>query len=498
MSIRLRIALFTATLMTVLLLLIGGGIYFTLQRSLNDEIDSRLARVARSLADESTIIRRDGVPVRVDLPTANPFVSRGLYIQVINNQGDVVAKSPEAIEGVLPVPESVITRNQQSQSVYFSTSFETVDVRVFSAALVESQSNLIVGTVQVAEPLAPLKNTLAKLRLFLLAGLGFGMIVSAFGAFILSGRSLRPLTRITTASKLIGGSGDLSDRINPPNTGDEVQELAETFNAMLGRLEDAFSAERRFVSDASHELRTPLTALRGNAEILLRQVDADDLDSSELTEVLTDIRDEAERMGRLVQNLLTLARADVGWRPDLEAIQLDVVASDAARVATPLARRHQFSVQIQDDIDVIGNADQLKQLVIILLDNAFTYTPEGGEVEMRVEGGKETAEISVRDSGPGIPQEQVERIFDRFYRGDAARNQRAAGAGLGLAIARWIVECHHGGITAESDRTAGTIVRVQIPLVPDTPPPDEQKPVKQVRETAVAGATASSRESLRA
>jgi len=302
---------------------------------------------------------------------------------------------------------------------------------------------------------------------------------------------LRPLTRITHTARQIGDEGDLSRRIDPPPTRDEVRQLAETFNEMLDRLEEAFAAERRFVSDASHELRTPLTALRGNAEILLRQIDAERWDPADLRDGLADIRDEAERMGRLVENLLTLARADVGWRPDLSVIQLDQVVADAARVVAPLAGQHTFRVSNAGEIDVIGNADQLKQLLLILLDNAFTYTPPGGEVELSVHRRDDVAEIVVRDTGPGIPPEQRERIFDRFYRGDAARAHGAAGAGLGLAIARWIVECHNGAIDVDSDVGKGTCVRVTLavadPPTTGTAEPQSSRPHPASRDAAARG-----------
>jgi heavy metal sensor kinase len=484
MSIRLRIAALSAALAVIVLLAISGGVYFTLQRSLSQEVDKRLAGVVQGLASQSQIVQSPGGDIALGVPPVDPFSSRGLYMQVMDAKGQLhdQTSGPDDDSHLTP-PDQVISQNQQGVSVFYTTEFRGVPSRVLSAPLIDPRSGTLLGTVQAAETLSPLYQTLGKLRGLLLGGLGLGLVVTAVGAFMLSGRSLRPLTRITTTARQIGRSGDLSQRIDLPKTGDEVQDLAETFNEMLERLADAFAAERRFVSDASHELRTPLTALRGNAEILLRQVAAGRLDEADAVEILTDIRDESERMGRLVQNLLTLARADVGWRPDLEPLELDVLASDIARLATPLAGDHRLTVDIEDEVDVIGNADQLKQLLLIMLDNAFSYTPEHGEVKLTVRRRSHRAELVVSDDGPGIPAEQLERVFDRFYRGEAARNQRTAGAGLGLAIARWIVECHYGDVTAHSEPNAGTSLIVTLPLL-ETSAPDQEE-THELREPVV-------------
>ncbi|MDI3339208.1 MAG: ATP-binding protein [Sphaerobacter sp.] len=466
MSIRFRVALLTTVLMAVVLGLIGTGVYITLQRSLNQEVNGRLAeawaRAARQVQSQSRVTLDN---ILFPPPDLDPVTFPGLYAQLTQPNGQFYRNSPRMAD-YIALPEDVLRENLAGRPVYFTVMFRGVPMRVLSVLLVAYPTQEPVVTLQVAEPLNPMLQTLRKLRLLMAAGGGLGLVATAVGAYVLAGRSLRPLSQITTTARDIGHEGDLSRRIELPAARDEVRQLVETFNEMLSRLEEAFAAERRFVADASHELRTPLTALRGNAEILLRQIDAGRWDPADLQEGLADIRDEAERMGRLVQNLLTLARADVGWRPELEVIHLDQVAADAARLVTPLARQHDFRVRSDGEIDVIGNADQLKQLLLILLDNAFTYTPQGGEVELQVHRRDGIAEIVVRDTGPGIPPAQRQRIFDRFYRGDAARTHGAAGAGLGLAIARWIVDCHAGAIQIEDAEGGGTLVRVTVPLAP--------------------------------
>lgn len=488
MSIRARIAILSALLTAIILAGIGIGVYFTLRRSLNQEIDSRLSGVVVNVASRAVIERRiDGSVGKVVIPQLDPFASPGLYVQVTDVSGVGNSRAPELNGDFMSLPADVLRQNLNSNPRFYTTTFRDVPVRVLSAPLIDTRTGQVLGTIQAVQPLTATLKTMRTLRLLFLAGLGFGLLAAAVGSYVLSGRSLRPLSRITNTARGIGRSRDLSDRIELPRTGDEVQDLAETFNAMLDRLDDAFTAERRFVSDASHELRTPLTALRGNAEILLRQIESGSVEKEDAIEILTDIRDESERMGRLVQNLLTLARADVGWRPELGLVPLDQVVSDATRIASRIAGQHTFTVNVGDEVDVIGNADQLKQLLLILLDNAFTYTPDESSVSLSVSGHDDAARIVVKDTGPGIPAEQLERIFDRFYRGEAARDKRAIGAGLGLPIARWIVECHHGTITADSVPGEGTTITVMLPRATGASGAAVHLPVEPVSQPATLG-----------
>jgi two-component system, OmpR family, sensor kinase len=292
------------------------------------------------------------------------------------------------------------------------------------------------------------------------------------------------LARMSAAAAGIGSSGDLSTRIEPPATRDEVQQLAETFNEMLARLESNFGAQRRFVADASHELRTPLTALRANADIMLRQIESGLVERADLTEGLSDMRNEVDRMTRLVHNLLILARADVGWRPELTPVDLTVVARDVARIAAPLRRGQMLSLELgAPDADgedpqvlVKGNTDQLTQLMLVLLDNAFTHTPSGTHVTLGVRRDGQDALLDVMDDGPGISQEHLSRVFERFYRADEARTRTSGGTGLGLSIARWIVAVHGGTIDASSTPGGGATFRVRFNAAEaeTTPLPREQ------------------------
>jgi two-component system, OmpR family, sensor kinase len=463
MSIRARIVLLSTALMAVVLVSVSLGVYQMLMRSLESDIDHRLLSVVDSYREESRILTDEGGRLMLRAPEdLEPFTYPGLYIQVLNHAGGAEVQSPDYFSK-FEIPETVLDENAAGNAVYYTSESDGNSFRAISAPL-KSEDGALFGTVQAYESLRPMGEALDQLKLFLITGSMIGLTMTALGSYLLAGQSLRPLTTITAAIRRVGQSRDLKHQIRTPATGDEIQQLAETFNHMLVRLDAAFNAERRFVGDASHELRTPLTALRGNAEILLRQLDSHKMNPDDMREGLSDIRDEAERMGRLVENLLTLARADVGWRPDMKPLTVEQVAADAARVVVPLSGEHEFVTQIDTDLHIIGNSDQLRQLLLILLDNAFAYTPAGKQITLRATAEAGFARIDVIDEGPGMSEEQIERVFDRFFRGSDARNGGTSGAGLGLAIAKWITDCHTGHITVFSEPDTGTRVTVRIPL----------------------------------
>jgi len=482
MSIRLRITLATTGLMIIALAALGTGMYLTTSNSLHNDVDNRLSRVYESYQQDPGIWRGDGGEFRQLLTNPEPFASSGLLLQIVDLSGQVRVTSANLENERIPVTRDVLERNVDHETVFYNTRIAGVPMRVYSGRLTDPNGN-IAGFVQVAEPLSQVNATLGTLKRNLIWGAIFSTLMLASGAYLVGDAAMRPLVKMSSTARSIGRTADLSQRLQPPKTGDEVQHLGETFNGMLARLEETFNAQRRFVADASHELRTPLTALRANADIMLRQIEGGIYDRDDLAEGLTDIRDEVDRMTRLVQHLLTLARADVGWRPELEVIDLVDTARDAARVASPLVRGQRFEVDtplpgpdgLPVQVDVRGNSDQLRQLILILLDNAFTYAPPDSDVRLAVRTDGEDAVLTVHDTGPGIAPDHLRRIFERFFRTDDARARSSGGTGLGLAIARWIVTVHDGSITATSTPGEGTTFEVRLPLQRDQPREPRQR-----------------------
>jgi signal transduction histidine kinase len=239
--------------------------------------------------------------------------------------------------------------------------------------------------------------------------------------------------------------------------------LAETFNQMLSSLQEADNAQKRFVADASHELRAPLAAIQGNLELLRRYPH---MPAAEREKTLQMAEREAMRLSRLVNDLLTLARSDAGLPLREALVDLKAVAQEALTEARYLLKGQRLETQALEEVWVLGNGDHLKQLVLILLDNAIKYTPEGGTVRLALQAQRGQACLSVRDTGIGIPPEDLPHIFERFYRADPARSRNKGGSGLGLSIARWIVERHKGEVEVNSQMGQGTTVVVRLPLQP--------------------------------
>jgi signal transduction histidine kinase len=462
------------------------GIHYAMQRSLRGEVDQRILNVFdayRSNPGQTWQNPQTGEIYR-ELADPDPLTSTGIFIQVADNSWTIAGKSSNLRGTFIPLNFDVIAENEELDPVYFETQMNGRDIRVYSAPVLDPTGTAY-AYIQVAEPLDPLQATLRQLRTILIIGSVAATILVAGAAWLVADTALRPLMHMSATVRAIGSAGDLSKRVVPPRTGDEVQQLAVTFNAMLDRLEASFDTQRQFVADASHELRTPLTALRGNADVLLRMVQADRYDAAEFASGLTDIESEAERMGRLVQDLLTLARADVGWMPEMAPVELLSIVREATRIAAPLAGERTLEVDVPTIVDgggyeVMGDADKLKQLLLILLDNAFTHTPPDTTVRLSLRTELHEAVIEVADDGPGIPAEHAARVFDRFYRADDARARSSGGTGLGLAIARWIAETHHGSIRLVSASSGGACFIVRLPVAEwvralDAAPPSRQR-----------------------
>lgn len=362
----------------------------------------------------------------------------------------------------------------------------------------------IIGIVEVITNFADARGSLASLRLFLLlAALGTfaaGLLIG--GALI--ARGLRPLTLMAQTARRIA-SGDLSQRVRLPHGGDEIGQLAETFDEMIARIEAAFGAQaasearmRQFIADASHELRTPLTAIRGYMDVLLRGAAQDDPATAQ--QVLVATRREAERMSRLVNDLLTLARLDAGRPLEPQPVDLIALTGEAVDQARILAGQREVSLLTDHGgrLIVPADPDRLKQVLLILLDNALKYgrpEPEGW-VRVRVSRTERGALLTVTDNGQGIAPEDLAHIFDRFFRGERAARQRRmtgspvpalagepptgaasggpptpsgmpkrapSGSGLGLAIAHAIVRSHSGTLTVESRLGVGTTFTLALP-----------------------------------
>jgi two-component system OmpR family sensor kinase len=464
-SIRLRLTFWYVSLLAVMLALFSSFIYVLFERNLTEEIDN-------SLNDRATemirILATAPAPFASRIPTAvDAFASGEFFIQLVGADGEILDRSSNLGRQQIPVlPESL------ARIARTGADFETIDadrhrLRVFTLPLVSN--GRVIGFLQVARSLEDLKATMVRLRQVLLVGSGFILVVAFLTGSLIARRALRPIDRITQTAQRIGASGNLTERVKTRSPQDEIGRLASTFNWMLDRLAQAYSrleqtlaAQRRFIADASHELRTPLTTVLGNLDFLTRHGNLKDPD---LREALADARSEAERMSRLVEDLLFLARADAGQRLQKTTTRADEIVREVVRQARRLARGQTVEVGPIEPATIVASPDHFKQLLLILVDNAIKYTPPGGEIRISacLEGDPPELAIAIADTGPGIAPEALPHIFERFYRAEQARG--GTGSGLGLAIARWLADEHGGRIEVSSQVGVGSVFTVRLPAL---------------------------------
>jgi heavy metal sensor kinase len=318
------------------------------------------------------------------------------------------------------------------------------------------------GIVRLMENLSDIELTLRNLRLALFLMTPAGLLLTAIGGYWIAGKALAPVDRIARQAHEIEAS-QLHQRLPHPGVDDEIGRLVDTLNRMIERLERSFEAMKRFTADASHELRSPLTTLRSTIDVLLDQPRT----VEEHRAGLESLGEEVDRLHRIVEDLLLLAQADSGrLAMAREAVDLGALVAAIAETFEPRADEKGLALRVHAPgrAEILGDERWLTQVVVNLLDNAVKFTPKGGAVDLAVESSGSDVRLAVSDTGPGIPEGDLARVFERFYQSDPSRTRaRTAGAGLGLSIAAWIVESHGGRITAQNGPKGGDCLEVRLP-----------------------------------
>lgn len=400
---RVRLTAWYVSVLAAVLIVLGSALYLIVRTQLLNGVDNGVRLVAARAADEFRAY--DSVDVI--------SLSKGPYTvnyYVVGTGGVGVRK-----HGKLHYDEASMVAAATHGSDLRSSGSSGDRQRVYSERVSDPATGQV-ALIQVSRSTEPEHEALDKLLVGLLVGGAAGLILAAVGGWWLAGKSLRPV------------------RI-------------------------AFERQHAFVSDASHELRTPLAVIRANAEFLQQE-------QPENVEV-RDIVGETDRLSMLVDTLLAVARDDEGARASYTPVDLIDVVETAVASFQPLAGEHglELTYATPDQLMVTGDRDQLRQVLVILLDNAVRYTPTGGRIHVQARPDGKDAVLTVHDTGIGIPEQALERVFERFYRGDEARNRQSGGAGLGLAIARDLVTRHAGRISVTSTEGAGTTFTINIPRV---------------------------------
>ena len=439
MSFRARLALVAAAAVALAIIAASFVVYFVVRDQLRSTVDSSLRTTAGQLA--TTPIHDFN---HFSAPSSELGGAPG-YPQIVDSAGDVFLARGADI--ALPVNHSV-TKIAQTGS---GTSFMDAHVNGVHVRIVTFPYELQPGiAVQIARPLTEVDHSLGRIENYLILIGGGGIAIAAALGLAVSRAALAPVRRLTTTTETVTRTGDLSQRIETDER-DELGRLAASFNAMLGALEESTRAQRRLVADASHELRTPLTSLRTNIEVL-----ASDrrLPPGERERLLNDVIEQLGEMTTLIAELIDLARGEQ-QTVEAEEVRLDLVAADAVERARRNSPTVNFVADLQESV-VHGVPSTIERAVANLLDNAAKFSPPGGEVEVGVHDGT----VIVRDHGPGIDDEHLPYVFDRFYRAPAARG--LPGSGLGLAIVRQVAEAHGGGVIAERAEGGGTRVVLRL------------------------------------
>ena len=469
MSLRLRLTLFYTLFLALVLVAVAAAVYAFTQRTLVTTLEDKAEELVTGVAVAKKLSVIQPLPDDAYYIIKTDFLGRESREALLSAQmtsayfysRGVVRRPPSEIDLFKLVPERVYDELFASKRAFTQLSIPNTSVklivylRLHDLSIFETPERPAISLLALPFPNANLNS----LRNLILRTVLLAFITFAFGVWLLSSRVLLPLKRMTETAALIN-SRDLSQRVPVSKTNDELKELAVTLNNMLERLQESFETQRRFTADASHELRTPVTAIVGHANYILRRTKP----SPEQVDSLTVIRREAERMAKLVNDLLELARADAGFSIQREPMNLVEVVEAVHMDVAPLAGSTEIKVSVSAPlIEVLGDAARLKQVVLNLVLNAVNAGSKHITVSLSKE--KRNVRLEVLDDGPGIPEAALPHLFERFYRVDGARTTRGNGSGLGLAIVNWIVQQHGGTVHVESRLGEGTVFTVLLPAL---------------------------------
>jgi two-component system, OmpR family, sensor kinase len=487
MSLRLRLTLWYSSILAVTLLLFGIGLYFFLHYYIYNGLERDLERNAKTtysrIQPTIGLTLKGGFVIGLELESRD-FYSNSTFLQVYNFQQNKISSRSANLEQInveLPVASDMVGLLNNGEVFFSKTKVAEQDLLIYNLPIfgeLKGEQQLL-GVLQAAIPITKWEQLFNTLKLILAVLALVTILLAASLGWFLARKALSPIEQVINAANQIEKGHDLENRILYDGPKDEVGRLTDTLNGMLARLqvayselEEAYRAQRRFVSDASHELRTPLTTIRGNVDLLEKMWKrtaehgrSADPEQMELTlEAMQDIAGEAQRMSRLVNDLLALARADTGIQMEKSPTPIKPLVEEVVRRAQFLPRSAEWQVGNLHPLEgavVEGNRDYLQQLLFIFIENAFKYTPQG---YVSIDALRSGAQIGIRisDTGIGMEKEEVPHIFERFYRADVSRG-RTSGTGLGLSIAKWIIDEHGGSIEVTTRKEEGSTFVVWLP-----------------------------------
>jgi heavy metal sensor kinase len=453
-SVRVRLTLTYVGALMAVIAIYGGVVYASVRSNLSQALDQRLLDdfewPKQMAAEILSLLRGERELFDENSGEGSP------WLQVWSENGDELLGNTRTAR-TNPIEEAKELATMADGKIY---TLETPPFRILTGKRRVGNVTLV---IQVAASEKPMQDSLRQLLFVMLLGLPLAVVVAGLGGYTLARGALAPVDRMAEQARTITAER-LTERLPVDNPNDEFGRLATVFNQTLTRLESSFDQMRRFTADASHELRTPLTAMRSVGEIGLRAK----REPAEYREIIGSMLEEVDRLSLLVDRLLTLSRADTGESVlAMDRVDLGQLAEEVTAQLDVLAEEKQQSLSLTVDgpSSCVGDRMVLRQALLNLVDNAIKYSPIGGRISVRVSRSAEgAAMLDVSDTGPGIPAEQQQRVFDRFYRVDRSRSrENGGGTGLGLSIARWAVEVNGGQLTLENRNEPGATFRITLP-----------------------------------
>lgn len=473
-TLRARMTTWYVGLLATALLVFGAALYFGVQGYLRTSLQHSLFSEAKAIADNFlSFEEQKGVAwMAGEITEADAPEQRGRFIRITRQDGSVLYQSGDTRE---PNIDASSISHPVFGEVTASVRQEThggSSLLLYTLPFTSSSGKKYL--IEMGASLIPIERVLSSMLRLLVLITPLTLAAAAFGGHFLMTRPLRPLVVLTEQAERIG-THELGERLAVIPTGDEMERLSLSLNRMISRLEEALNHDRRFSADVSHELRTPLTILRGELEQVVQTPHL----PIRVREAIGSSLEEIDRMAKIVENLLTIARLDAGTDEIVrQSVDVSLLAQWTVDQMHLLAEEKQITISNTHTGPALIFADsaRVKQVLVNLLDNAIKYTPDGGEIRVSVTTASRAAVLEVSDTGIGIPPESLPNVFERFYRSDKARSRESGGTGLGLSIVQAICNAHGGSVTIRSLEGSGTTVHVELPLAASQVAPATEMP----------------------
>ncbi len=437
------------TLVFILVLIVlNGGIYFFLsnfvENSVQNSIDNTLQFVLPQLKG---VDRNSFSEYEADILQDISKSEGDIYFRILDHQRNIVGQSSALQDIDIPLKHAF-------------TTFSRNERRYIVKSVIISKYGFLNGYFQIIRDVTIEYRFLDKLLIILIITGSLGAIGAIITGYIITRKTLNPISQMAETARNISIS-DLGKRLDIEGPEDELTNLAHTFNSMLDRLEEAFTRQQQFVSDASHELRTPISVIQGYIDLLDRWGKEDE---EIRDEAIVAIKNEVKNMNSIMESLLFLARGDSdNLEIDKSIFKLNELIDEIIVETSLLTEKIDIYSSVNEDIDFFADRKMIKQLMRIFVDNSLKYTKNGGEIIVNSYREGKNIILEVNDTGTGIPQEDISRIFKRFYRVDKSRSDKNGGTGLGLAIAQSIIKIHRGKVKVDSELGKGTEITVCLP-----------------------------------